>query len=288
MAERYSHRAGAAFDGIAWRYDELWTCSSVGRLQRDAVWRRLDTLFRPGDELLDLGCGTGEDAVHLEGLGTKVLAIDASPEMVRVARARGVNASVLSIEDLARINGHFDGAISNFGAFNCVANLKTVRSSLARLVLPGGNLAVCVLGRFCLWEMLWYLFRGHPLKAFRRLRSGRVSTSLRIRVQHFSIHQLSRAFRPDFTLMEWRGIGLSVPPSYVSAVPERVLRVFGEIDRRVAHWPLLRALADHRLLVFVRNPARRTESHSSSTDRKKVSAGILPRSLRSIRGIVPK
>jgi len=185
MAEPYPHQAGAAFDGIAWRYDELWTCSTVGRLQRDAVWRRLDTLFRPEDELLDLGCGTGEDAIHLEGLGMKVLALDASPEMVRVARARGAHALALSIENLASIKGHFDGAISNFGAFNCVDDLKAVRSSLAQLILPGGYLAICVLGRFCVWETLWYLLHGRPRKAFRRLRSGRVSTSLRIRVQTF-------------------------------------------------------------------------------------------------------
>ncbi len=51
--------AGAAFDRIASRYDELWTCSPVGRLQREAVWRRLDKLFNDGNTLLDLGCGTG-------------------------------------------------------------------------------------------------------------------------------------------------------------------------------------------------------------------------------------
>jgi ubiquinone/menaquinone biosynthesis C-methylase UbiE len=257
VAELYSHRANTAFDAVAWRYDELWTCSTVGRLQRDAVWRRLDTLFQTGDELLDLGCGTGEDAIHLEALGAKVFAIDASPEMVRVARTRGANASVLSIEDLAHIKGHFDGVVSNFGALNCVGNLKAVSASLAKLVLPGRYLAVCVLGRFCLWETLWYLLTGHPRKAFRRLRAESVSRSLGVRVRHFSIRELQRTLSPHFTLVEWRGIGLSVPPSYVSAFPEWVLRVFGAIDRCVAHWPLFRALADHRLLVFVRSTERR-------------------------------
>ncbi len=171
MAELYSHRANTAFDVVALRYDELWTCSTVGRLQRDAVAATWTRFFTTGDELLDLGCGTGEDAIHLEALGAKVFAIDASPEMVRVARTRGANASVLSIEDLAHIKGHFDGVVSNFGALNCVGNLKAVSASLAKLVLPGRYLAVCVLGRFCLWETLWYLLTGHPRKAFRRLRA---------------------------------------------------------------------------------------------------------------------
>src|ERR1700674_4183250 len=110
------------FDAIAPRYDELWTRSPVGRLQRDAVWRRLDDLFRPGEKLLDLGCGTGEDALHFMSRGMEVSAIDASSEMVRIASERGVDAKVLAIEDLERVSGCFDGVISNFGAMNCVEN----------------------------------------------------------------------------------------------------------------------------------------------------------------------
>jgi SAM-dependent methyltransferase len=247
------HPAGAAFDGLASRYDELWTRSTVGRLQRDAVWRRLDSIFQPGDSLLDLGCGTGEDALHFAELGMDVRAIDASREMVRVARARGVDASVLGIEDLDRLGGRFDGALSDFGALNCVADLRTVRDRLGSLIRPGGYLALCVLGRFCLWESVWYLLHGKPRKAFRRWRSGRLTSSLRIQVHHFSVRQIEGAFCPEFTLMDWRGIGVSVPPSYITRVPDGLLRAFGGFDRGVAHWPLMRAIADHRLLVFVRN-----------------------------------
>ena len=83
---------GAAFDRLASRYDELWTSSPNGRVQREAVWRRIDGLFRPGDHILDLGCGIGDDAVHFMSRGVEVLGIDASAEMVRIARSRGVEA----------------------------------------------------------------------------------------------------------------------------------------------------------------------------------------------------
>ena len=78
------HQAGAAFDGLASRYDELWTRSTVGRLQRDAVWRRLDSLFRPGDSLLDLGCGTGEDPLHFAELGIDEAAIAQGADLTSV------------------------------------------------------------------------------------------------------------------------------------------------------------------------------------------------------------
>ena len=130
------HRVGFVFDGIASRYDELWTRSTVGRLQRDAVWRRLDSLFRRGDQLLDLGCGTGEDPLHFAQLGIKVALSMLLVKMVRVARARGVDAPVLAlgIEELDRITGGFDGVISDVGALTCVSDLNAVRYALARLL----------------------------------------------------------------------------------------------------------------------------------------------------------
>jgi SAM-dependent methyltransferase len=248
-------QAGTAFDGLASRYDELWTHSTVGRLQRETVWRRVDSLVQRGDLLLDLGCGTGEDSLHFAKLGAEVKAIDASCEMVRVARSRGVRASVLGIEDLDYIVGRFDGAISDFGALNCVSDLKAVRDALSSLIRPGGYLALCVLGRFSLWETMWYLLCGDPRRAFRRFQPGRWVASLQVRVYHFSVRHLEQAFHPEFTLIDWRGIGLCVPPSYIRHIPNWLLRVFGRVDRRVAHWPLLRALADHRLLIFTRNRA---------------------------------
>jgi SAM-dependent methyltransferase len=244
--------AGAAFDRIASQYDELWTRSPVGRLQRTAVWRRLDILFEGAGVLLDLGCGTGEDALHFMRNGISVRAIDASPEMVRIARRRGVDASVLGIEELHRVQGYFDGVTSNFGAFNCLGDLHAIRSPLARLIRPGGHLAVCILGRFCLWETAWYLLRGEPRKAYRRWGPKQWGASLRIPVRFLSVRQLARAFHPEFALRDWRGVGAFVPPSYVRGLPLSLLEALGTLDSYVAHAPLLRALADHRLVIFVR------------------------------------
>src|SRR3954466_8681332 len=115
--------AARVFDALAPRYDELWTQSTIGRLQRQAVWRRLDDLFQPGDTLLDLGCGTGADALHFMNRRMRVRGIDASREMVRIARSRGVDAARFPIEELAEMRGSFDGIISDFGALNCVRHL---------------------------------------------------------------------------------------------------------------------------------------------------------------------
>ena len=95
----------ALFERLAERYDELWTDTAIGRAQRDAVWRITDRLFHAGDRILDLGCGTGEDAAHLMARGVSVRAVDASPAMVARAKARGVAAEVLRAEDLGLLCG---------------------------------------------------------------------------------------------------------------------------------------------------------------------------------------
>ena len=61
------------------------------------------------------------------------------------------------------------------------------------------------------------------------------------------MRQLRTAFSADFELERWTGIGMLLPPSYVQ-LPARVVSVLAAIDRL----PFLRALADHRLLIFVR------------------------------------
>ena len=51
------------FDAMAAAYARSFTESAIGRYMRAAVWRWLDAAFQPGDRVLELNCGTGEDAV---------------------------------------------------------------------------------------------------------------------------------------------------------------------------------------------------------------------------------
>jgi ubiquinone/menaquinone biosynthesis C-methylase UbiE len=241
--------SSAVFDRIASKYDALWTHTAIGRAQRELVWREIDPLFHPGERILDIGCGTGVDAAHFLSRGIEVYATDASPAMVQLARERwGVKATVCRAEELGRIGKSFDGAISNFAALNCVANLPSVAVSLASLVRPGGHVAICLLGRFCAWETLYYAARFQWSKACRRWCGARFHEIL---VHYPTVSELRTAFSPDFELQRWTGVGLLVPPSYFKMRASQV-RVLAACDRLLARLPLLRAMADHRLFVLVR------------------------------------
>ena len=247
-----SEHAVAYFDRLATLYDAVWTNSPAGRLQRDAVWRHLDPLIRRGDRVLDIGCGTGEDALHLARLGAQVLALDVSPEMVRVARGKGVNARVLPIEGIHAFAVAFDLVLSNFGGFNCVRDLSTFRETLARLIRPKGYLALCLMGRFCFWESAHYAVRGQFKKVARRWR-GETLTSAGLRVFYPSVKQVRKALSPAFNLVADVGIGVSVPPSFVEGTPSPLLNTLAALDARIDSSRIGRAVGDHRLFVFRRS-----------------------------------
>lgn len=241
-----------AFDHLAGTYDAVWNSTAIGRGQRLAVWRRIDPLFNPADRILDVGCGTGEDALHLESRDVNVYAIDASPAMVRVAQMRGVHAHQLAIEQLREVRGAFDGALSNFGVLNCLEHLEGAISELARLVRSGGYVAICVIGSCCLWETLYFLLRGKVGNAFRRFTRSTAASSIGVDVRYPSSKRLRNIFERDFKLIHWYGIGLCVPPSYVSFFRDETVGHLSKVDSHIAHWPFLRALADHRLFIFER------------------------------------
>ncbi|HUA83800.1 MAG TPA: methyltransferase domain-containing protein [Bryobacteraceae bacterium] len=243
--------AARMFDGFAADYDRVWTHSAVGRLQREAFWTKARRYFEKGGRVLDIGCGSGEDAVRLSAAGLRVTAIDVSPSMVRLARSRGVEARVLAAEELARIEDRFDVVMSNFGALNCVRRLSAIREPLAKIVKPGGYAIFCLLGRFCLWEAAWFLLNGEASKAVRRWSGESVREGWAVRYPR--VREIRSDLRPQFTLVEQCGIGVLLPPSYVSKLPARVLNFAACVDSRIGGVRGFRALGDHRLLIFRRS-----------------------------------
>jgi SAM-dependent methyltransferase len=193
------------FDVLAGSYAATWSDTPEGRGQRGEVWRVADRLFHGGDRILDLGCGTGDDALHFGDRGVEVHAIDSSRKMVEAARARGVNAHWRWMEDLATVQGRFDGAVSNFGALNCVADLVAVSRQLGRLIRPNGYVALCVMGRFSWRETARYLLEGNFAKATRRWPGKTMWRGTLI--TYWTGREVRRSFDPHFEFVQRVSIG---------------------------------------------------------------------------------
>jgi SAM-dependent methyltransferase len=260
-------QAALAFDQMAANYDVTFTNSMIGRAQRDAVWSTLAKIFQPGDHILELNCGTGEDALFLSRNGVRVTACDASEQMVQIASSRlyseapnaSIKFNVLPTERLLELQSStkFNGAFSNFSGLNCVADLKQTADDLATLLATGSPLLICVSTRFCIWEMLWFLAHGNFPKAFRRC-SGHATAKVGdfiVDVYYPTVSKLQALFSPSFVLRSYRGIGVTVPPSYAESwirKHPKLLRIFRTIDQSISTLPGLRGLGDHVLLHFER------------------------------------
>lgn len=262
--------AAAAFDRMAPSYDDSFTRSLIGTAQRNAVWDVLLRAFRPGDRVLELNCGTGEDALFLARLGMSIVACDASTKMLEVAKLRKAGTSVkasvdfrlLRNEDLEVLSGAevFDGALSNFSGLNCVADLRPVAKALGKLVRKGGNVVVCVSTRICLWEIAWYVARANFAKAFRRVGGETIAQldGIDVTVRYPTIREMRHAFAPWFRVRAVRAVGLFVPPSYVENWAQRhrkMLRFLEGMDRIFSAWLVFRGIGDHVLVEFVRTEA---------------------------------
>jgi SAM-dependent methyltransferase len=257
-----------AFDSVAADYDGPRGNNALIQDMRTETWRWLDQVFAPSSRLLDLGCGTGLDAVRMALRGHHVVATDWSTEMVARTAARAqqesvgerVQALAIGAHELERLEvedaGAFDGAYSNLGPLNCVPDLSEVARSCAHLLRPQGMLVFTVIGRVCPWEIAHYLCRWRWSRVKVRFARDAVPVGLnsqRIWTRYYSPREFYRAFQGVFTLVHYRGLCVFVPPPYLTTIrdhhPNGYERLW-RIDRRIAGWPVLRSMGDHFLMVM--------------------------------------
>lgn len=252
------------FDDLAQSYDEDFSHTLIGRLMRRRVWRWLDQSFLKGDRLLELNCGTGEDALHLAGRGIEIEATDASSGMLKIVQnkvsAAGmehrIRVSQLSIENLEawRSQRLYDGIYSNFGGLNCVADLHQTAKQLHRLCRSDGRVIFCVMGPVVPMEWGWYLSRGQFAKAFRRLHPTG-SNWRELTIHYPAIGSLRRSFSPFFKLQRKAALGALLPPPYMESLASKYPKAINSLnqwEQRLEQIFPLPWLADHYLAEFVR------------------------------------
>lgn len=90
-------------------------------------------------DVLEVGCGTGTFAARLALAlpSSRVTATDASPRMVELAAARGVEACVADIQALPFDGGSFD-AVAGMWMLYHVPDLDTALAEVRRVLRPGG------------------------------------------------------------------------------------------------------------------------------------------------------
>jgi len=139
------------FSVLAKDYD-LWYQSPEGRMydqaEKSTVLELLQSA-KPGERLLDVGCGTGHWSRVFADQGYEVIGIDICPEMIELARSQNCQRCYFELADACRLP--FDSA--SFEVVAAMATLEFVRdpelavTEMFRCVKPGGSVIVGALNR---------------------------------------------------------------------------------------------------------------------------------------------
>ena len=130
-----------------------WADGEYAQIARRNVWpvgerivRAVDV--RPGEQTLDVACGTGNAAIRAAATGARVVGVDLTPELLGTARVEAERAGVEvewvegDAEALPFPDASFDVVLSVFGCMFAPRHEVAARE-IARVLRPGGRIGIC-------------------------------------------------------------------------------------------------------------------------------------------------
>jgi ubiquinone/menaquinone biosynthesis C-methylase UbiE len=258
----------SSFDQLAFNYDREFVHSPIGRSQRYRVWSFLERQFRDVQtlEILELGCGTGEDALWMASMGHNVMATDSSQKMIEVAANKAkksdnkanVSFTILDLEDLNAYpeDRSFDMVFSNFGGLNCVSpgSLGTIMDQAYEMLNPGGRFVMVLMSQFCLWEWFYFRMKGNKQASVRRKGGGPLDVNLgesAVKTWFYSPAGIKVLAGERYHVRKIRPVGSFIPPSYLNNYfrnKTRLLGLLGNLEKLSGGIGKLADLSDHFLV----------------------------------------
>lgn len=265
LATKNAHQPSQSspFNRVADDYDRTFSQSPVGLMQRQCVHKFLAaTVFGKSLNILEINCGTGDDAIWLAEKGHHVTATDASGQMLEVTKgkieSRALQSRIAAKQaSFKEIKEHFqrssyDLIFSDFGGLNCIPKdeLQMLMNDVSCLLKPGGKFVAVIMGRRCLWERIYFLWKGKSGEAFRRNSNQPVKVLLGDEVQqtwYYSPGEIRVMSSTQFKLKKLKPVGIMIPPSYLNTFFDKrkaLLSVLGRLES-VFSFSIFSNYADH-------------------------------------------
>lgn len=248
----------ADFDNAAVFYDNTFTQTGIGKAQRHLVWNTIQQLDLPSNaRVLEINCGTGEDARIWEEKGFSVTATDISPEMIVQAKNKypSIDFRVIDMRHITATGIRFDVLFSDFGGLNCLSEteLRQLFSDSYEMCQPNGRLILVIMGKKCRWDYWYMLWKGRFRDRNRRNTDQAVSVpvdGIDVPTYYYSPRQIGQLAQNLFHVETVRPIGYFVPPSYLSPFFDkhpRFLRLLEKADKSIP-FSWLANRSDHYLI----------------------------------------
>lgn len=261
------NKAALAFGEQAAVFDSIYSNDPAIAYKRKRVREHLLSRLHPSSWILELNCGTGEDARFLAEKGFRVHATDVSENMMVVAKEKlAVNGlcdrvsfekcSFNKLEELMT-KGPFDHIFSNFGGLNCTTRLDLVLESFEGLLKKDGQVTLVIISKFSIWETLLF-FIGKWKTAFRRFRKKGSLARVEGHEFHCTYYAPSyvKKHLKNFTITGIEGLCIFVPPSYIQhfsikyPLMNRFLSFLESLLK--CHWPWNR-WGDYFIITAIKN-----------------------------------
>jgi len=254
----------ADFDKAAANYDAVFTNSVIGKLQRSLVYEHLSKILKskPNQEILEINCGTGEDAVWMANKNHHVMATDISKEMLTRAKDKAdlPNLTYKQV-DLTKLSAvfpdqKFDLIFSNFGGLNCLSKIQLedfFRSS-SEIIAPNGKLVLIIMPKNTLWEQSYFLWKRNFKNVFRRKKEVAIAdvNGEKVTTYYYNPKDIVHLSKSYFEISACKPIGFFAPPSYLESFfkdKPKLISLLNNLEQKIKNQSWLSKYADHYLIV---------------------------------------
>jgi ubiquinone/menaquinone biosynthesis C-methylase UbiE len=215
--------------------------------------------------ILELNCGTGEDAIWLESHQNKVIATDISSEMLNLAKQKNdgsenIKYTLLDINSIDKNRElkdlKFDVIFSNFGGFNCLSptQLNSFFESAGKKLNKNGKIICVIMPKNCIWENKYLFFTGKWKQLFRRNTKNSLNVNVdgkQVKTWFYNPNTIKKSVENKYEIKTYKPVGFYIPPSYLEPFFKNkvwLLNILNLFENRIKNWSFLARYSDHFII----------------------------------------
>lgn len=249
------------FDSAAQNYDNQFTNSEIGKLQRNIVYYQIKKHLINCKSILEINCGTGEDAIWLANQNFNVTATDISKKMIEVSQSKSnlenLNFCILDINNISQEGNMYNLLFSNFGGLNCLtkSELELFLNSAKEVLSDNGKMCLVIMPKYTLWEPLYFLLKLDFKNAFRRKKEVVYANveGEKVATYYYNPKDIVHLCQSNFEIVEAKPIGFFIPPSYLEPFfknKKSLLHGLDILENKIKNWSFLSKFADHYIITL--------------------------------------